>query len=40
MELRKFEYGHGNALMILVAEQMGLSPALVDEAKLTLLPNA
>lgn len=33
MNLRKFEYGHGNAIMILVAEQMGLSPLLVDEAK-------
>lgn len=36
MKLRKFECGHGNAIMILVAEQMGLSPSLVAEAKQTL----
>lgn len=36
MALRKFEYGYGNALMILVGELMGLSPSLVDEAKKTL----
>lgn len=33
MELRKFEYGHGLAVMILAGELMGLSPALVNEAK-------
>lgn len=36
MQVRKFEYGHGNAVMVLVAEKLGLSPALVDEAKRTL----
>lgn len=36
MELRKFEYGHGNAIMILVAEHLGLRPGLVTEAKQTL----
>jgi hypothetical protein len=36
MQMRKFEYGHGNAIMILVADQMGLSPSLVAEAKLAL----
>jgi hypothetical protein len=33
MELRNFQYGHGNAIMILVADLLGLSPALVEEAK-------
>ena len=36
MALRKFEYGYGNALMVLVGELMGLSPALIVEAKKTL----
>ncbi len=36
MALRKFEYGHGSALMVLVGEVMGLSPSLVAEAKKTL----
>lgn len=36
MALRKFEYGYGNALMVLVGELMGLSPSLVAEAKKTL----
>lgn len=33
MEVRKLEYGHGLAIMILVGELMGLSPTLADDAK-------
>lgn len=34
--MRKLEYGHGNAIMILVGAELGLSPSLVDEATRTL----
>ncbi|TXT20257.1 MAG: hypothetical protein FD134_2942 [Gallionellaceae bacterium] len=30
---RPYQYGHGCAIMILVAEQMGLAPALCDAAR-------
>lgn len=30
---KKLNYGQGNAIMILTAEKMGLTPPLVDEAK-------
>lgn len=33
MTNRAFQYGHGHAIMILVAEMMGLSPSSVADAK-------
>lgn len=32
-EIKPMNYGHANAIMILVAEKMGLNPPFVDEAK-------
>jgi len=31
--MRSFTYGESNALMVLVAEAMGLAPAMVDDAR-------